>query len=151
MNTVVFEEEEFRGVVLDLHKAGHFKGDPHKMQTNFKKHKNSVRFVSIGYEVDGQIVAFCGMDVFEVGPKKIVKGMIHCQGVIQSHRQKGLSKQILKEIEDHIGDEVVEILSICNPISCKSHQSVGYLITNPGRLSPSGKLMQIRLTKTLSK
>lgn len=150
MKTIELNEQEFRKMVLDLHMAKHFRGDPHRMQADFKKHKNSQRFVGIAYEEDEQIVAFCGMDVFKTSAGDI-KGMIHCQGVIQSHRRKGLSIKILKEIEGYMGDDVTEILSICNPISCKSHQAVGYEITSPGRTTRTGKISQIRLKKDVVK
>lgn len=153
MNHRVIElnEIEFRQLVVDLHKQGHFSGDPHRMQVNFKLHSRSVCFVGIAYEDEhGRPFGFCGADVFQ-GSDGTVRGMIHCLGVIKSHRGRGYSKQLLLDIEQRLPKDlrVKEMLSICNPISARAHERVGYEITHPGRLTKTGKRSQIRLKKVL--
>lgn len=141
-------EFEFRELVTQLHKEKHFTGDPHKMQVRFKRHKNSVQFIGIAYYKDDEPIAFCGVDLF-VTSSRDIKGMIHCLGVIKSERGKGLAVKLLEDIEAALPPEVTEILSICNPISSRSHQKAGYQITHPGRRTPTGKISQIRLKKVI--
>lgn len=142
-------EEEFRELVRKSHSEGHFSGDPHKMHSQFKLHNNSIDFKAISYVNDeNKAIAFCGMDIFKTS-KGQKKGMIHCQGVIKEERGKGLSVKILQDIEKELPNDVEEILSICNPISSGSHQKAGYIVTNSGRKTKTGKISQIRLKKEL--
>lgn len=142
-------EQDFRQLVLDLHKQGYFKGDPHRMQADFKLHRGSIDFVAIVYkDGEGRPFAFCGADIFKTS-KGEIKGMIHCQGVIQSHRGHGYSVQLLKDIEKRLPEDLTEMLSVCNPISARSHQKVGYIVIHPGRITKTGKRSQIRLKKDM--
>lgn len=142
--------EEFKDLVFREHKNGGFRGDPHKMQADFKLHKNSVGFISLYLEdEDRKIPGFVGLDVFESNGEKT--GFIHCLGVTKQYRGQGLSSPLLLEVEKIAIEKygIKSILSICNPISERSHLNAGYIVTNPGRLSPSGKRMQIRLKKDI--
>ena len=149
--TQLMEESEFRDLVIKEHKAGHFKRDPHKMQVDFKLNKASVGFVGLAFydESSSEVAGFVGLDVYE--SKEGTVGMIHCLGVPQKYRRKGLSVELLKAVEEVAKSKygLVAVYSICNPISEKSHLKAGYVVTHPGRLSPSGKRMQIRLKKHL--
>ena len=150
---ITYKEQEFRDMVMLSHLNGGFKGDAHRMQIKFKKSARSIDFIAISFVDDevGTLQGFCGIDIFKVKDKELI-GSIHCLGVIQCFRKKGYSIALLNEIEKAAKKtypELSKILSVCNPISAKSHEKVGYVITNPGRLSANGKLMQIRLCKSL--
>lgn len=139
-------EEEFRELVVKTHKDKHFKGDPHKMQVDFKTKKTCTDMFGVCIKMEEDIMGFCGIEIFEYKNTKI--GFIHCLGVLKEHRGKKLSIDLLNIITDIIKNEytdVVKIMSTCNPISAKSHEKAGYVITHPGRLSKTGKLMQIKL------
>lgn len=147
-------EDDFRKIVLQEHLNGNFRGDPHKMEVKFKRKPNSIGFVSVvGFNSitsDQDIVSFCGLDIFPT--KEGVIGFIHCLGVPKSYRGQHLSNEVLQKVEDEAKKQFPElkaILSVCNPISAKTHTKNGYIITHPGRLSKTGKLMQIRLRKDL--
>ena len=149
--TELMEEAEFRDLVLKEHKAGHFKGDPHKMQVDFKLNKESVDFVGLAFydEQSSEVAGFVGLDVYK--SKEGTVGMIHCLGVPKKYRRQGISVKLLEAVEEAAKSkyDLVAVYSICNPISEKSHLKAGYVVTHPGRLSPSGKRMQIRLKKHL--
>lgn len=146
------EESDFRELVLRKHKEGEFRGDPHKMEANFKDNKRHIDF--IGVEIvdkdDPKFGGFCGIEIFHTNFG--MKSMIHCLGTYKQARGNGLSHDLLLEVEKLAKEkypELISILSTCNPISCKSHEKVGYKIIHPGRLSSTGKLMQIKLEKML--
>lgn len=158
MKIIELEEEEFRDLVFQEHKKSHFKGDPHTMQVKFKLHRNSVGFVAVKFMKEhgegelpstNDVMGFCGMDVYEKDGLK--HGFIHCLGVPQQYRRQGLSKLLLLEVEKIAKEKygIVDINSTCNPISERSHILAGYDVTHPGRLSPSGKRMQIKLKKII--
>lgn len=145
------QEDAFRSIVLAEHLDKQFKGDAHKMEINFKRKPNSVDFVSVvSYDDDEKVASFCGLDLFE--SKEGLVGFIHCLGVTKPHRGKKLSNSALHAVEVLAKEKHPDlkcILSVCNPISAKTHERNGYVVTNPGRLSKNGKLMQIRLKKDL--
>lgn len=147
------KEPEFRELVLRKHKEKEFpSSDPHRMQANFTDNKNHVDFfgVEIVDKNDPHFGGFCALEVFNT--KRGLTGEIRCMGTYVNARKQGLSKQTLEAVEAFAKRECPElkvILSVCNPISAKSHEALGYKVTNPGRLSSTGKLMQIRLEKVL--
>lgn len=146
-NMKKLSEQEFRELVKNEHLKGSFKGDPHRMQVDFKTDKNSEDFFAIAYFDGDETVAFCGLDVYKTLKGQF--GMIHALGVTKNYRGKRYSTPVLLEIEKQAREKYpnISILSICNPISARSHISAGYTVTHPGRLSKTGKRMQIRLIK----
>lgn len=140
--------DEFKSIVKESHLNRNFSGDSHKMQIEFKTQNRFKEFIGIVYEHNDNVIGFCGLEIFETARKEI-KGMIHCLGVVQNYRNKGLSKKLLLEVEKFMPDNVEEILTICNPISAKSHEGVGYIVTNPGRVTSTGKICMIRLKKVI--
>lgn len=158
MRIVQLGEDEFRELVFEEHKKGHFRGDPHTMQVKFKLHKNSIGFVAVKFLYDDgepeplplcDVMGFCGMDIYE--KDGVRHGFIHCLGVPKEYRRQGLSKLLLLEVEKIAKEQfdIKDINSTCNPISERSHILAGYDVTHPGRLSPSGKRMQIKLKKII--
>ena len=137
---------EFKNFINEKHRQGLFKGDHHTMDRIFKPKKTIVDFISIMRE-DG----FVALDIF-TDSKGNKFGMIRCLGVPNTHRGKGISNELMRDIEE-IGKkshpDMKMLVSTCNEISAKSHIKNGWIITNPGRPTKSGDMCMIKLKKDL--
>jgi N-acetylglutamate synthase-like GNAT family acetyltransferase len=143
-------ENDFRKTVEDAVLNGNFKNDPHKMCVDFKRNKNTIAFFGVKMVNDQeQVIGFCGLDVFQTRDK--ICGFIHCLGVCKPYRGNGYSVILLNRIENYAKSKmhIDKILSTCNPISTKSHLKAGYTQLDNGRITKTGKIMQIHLEKIL--
>lgn len=146
---VQISEEKFRELVLEEHKKGHFRGDPHKMQANFKLSPKLEEFVAVVNYDEDKVVSFCGLELYR-NAKNVLVGRIHCLGVPQEYRRNGWSLKALIEVENVARNkysEVFDIYSTCNPISGAVHEKLGYDKIAEGRVTSTGKISQIRYMK----